>query len=85
MSLPTPSSSFPRRVTRTVSRIAGAAVVAVALAACASPTEPVAAEADIAAPKRNVVCVGKDANSQIILVQPINGECPAGFDLQPWW
>jgi hypothetical protein len=53
--------------------------------ACSSPTAPAEAEDSIAAPKRNMMCVGTGANSQIVTVQPVNGACPVGFDLQPWW
>ncbi len=85
MSLSTSSRPFPLRVTRTVTRVVGAMAMAAVFTACASPTAPEVADDQAAAPRRNVMCVGAGANSQVVVVSPSNGACPVGFDLQPWW
>ncbi|MFY7922854.1 MAG: hypothetical protein ACOVSI_10600 [Gemmatimonas sp.] len=59
-------------------------VVFATLGACASPTAP-EVESSVA-PKRNaVVCVATGPDGTPVFSGPVNGECPAGFDLHPWW
>jgi hypothetical protein len=59
-------------------------VVVATLGACASPTAPEFEGS--APPKRNVVvCVAAGPNGTPVFSEPVNGECPAGFDLLPWW
>lgn len=56
----------------------------VSLAACASPTEPQLSESSVAR-RQDLICVTRGVNGQPIVTEPVNGSCPVGFDLQPWW
>lgn len=78
------SRLFPLRVTRVASRVFAAAALASVLGACDSPTAPQASVEEPAA-RQTTVCVGTTADGQMVLVQPVSGRCPSGFDLQPWW
>jgi hypothetical protein len=64
-------------------RLLVALVAAAALAGCATPTEPAALDARIKV-RRDLMCVGLRADGTIVVEEPTNGECPAGFDLRPW-
>lgn len=54
------------------------------LSACASPTEPQVAEETVAR-RQTLVCIAMGADGSPIFSEPVGNECPAGFDLQPWW
>lgn len=55
-----------------------------ALGACASPTAPQLAEETVAR-RQTLVCVATGPDGLPILSEPVGNQCPAGFDLQPWW
>ncbi|WP_158514685.1 hypothetical protein [Gemmatimonas phototrophica] len=54
------------------------------LSACASPTEPLVAEEAVVR-RQNVVCIAMGADGSPVFSEPTGTQCPAGFDLQPWW
>lgn len=71
---------FPRRSLLTVLL----PVIALSFSACALPTEPQVAEESV--PRRqNLACVGATGSGELVVLTPVNGQCPSGFDLQPWW
>jgi hypothetical protein len=54
------------------------------LGACASPTAPQVAEETVDR-RQNVVCLAMGPDGSPVFSQPVGNQCPAGFDLQPWW
>ena len=65
-------------------------VVVTALAsACAnlSPTAPALDELAVRPRKTEYRCVAQspDGDSTVVAPVPEDGDCPAGFDLIPWW
>ena len=64
-------------------------VVASLASACAdvSPTAPALDELAVRPRKTEYRCVAQspDGGDAIVLPAPEDGDCPAGFDLIPWW